>query len=465
VTNSIRALKLALCCGLLAAGTALAQSAPSGPPALDAASAPPPPSSWFETRLTIEEYVESGDYAAALALGDHLLELAAAEFGPESERVAEAHMLLARVHRANHDYEGAEQEILAAVDVFEEADGPLAATLVEPYLDLGDNYNDDGNYAGALASYTEARNIGRRNYGLLNENQIPIIYEMSEAASKLGDSEEANNLQLDAVTLVERVYGSDSAQAVDAQFKYAAWLRAARLYDQERNVYLQIEQTIEQSLGSDPLMLVRTMRERAASFRDEGYGDSRGLGGLFEAVKLLEGLPDPNPLLLAQVWTDIGDWYVAFNIVGAGDPYASAWATLGQLENGDELRRDWFDDLTILRMGSLSRRGLTTDPTAPMGRVVVYFTIDTAGRPRDIRITESEPPGFKDVSVIRLIQDARFRPRIVDGELTPAEHAYRFEYHYEPLEEEQTTKGNDKGKEKEKSKGKNKDKNADAAGN
>jgi TonB family protein len=182
-------------------------------------------------------------------------------------------------------------------------------------------------------------------------------------------------------------------------------------------------------------MIVRLLRERAASYRQADIGDPLGLAGLYDAMNYLEEMTDPPPLLIAQVLTDIGDWLVEFSRTGSiGETYVQAWQLLGLVENGQELRRRWFEELHEVEMSSLSRRGLTTDPSDPEGFVVVYFTVDSGGRTRDIEVTESSPPGFKDSAVIRLMREARFRPRIADGELVSTRRAYRFEFRYDPME-------------------------------
>lgn len=441
MNKSIAALTLAAFYGSFPPGLALAQPAPGQEPEPPAGSATrdasgataPAQADWFETRLAIEELSDSGNYEAAAALGDHLLEVAAAEFGSKSKRVAEAHLLLAKVDRGNKDYEAAEGKILEAIDVYEAVDGPLSPVLIDPYLDLGDTYDEAGDYPSALSAYGEARNIGRRNFGLLNEDQLEIIDEMSEVSEKLDKVDEARELQIEAITLVERNHGETSLEAIDADYKYALWLRKHRLYPDERRMYFEIQRIIAQHYDDDPLMSVRMLRARAASYRDENNGESIGLGGLREAIGLLEEMPDPPPLLLAEVYLDIGDWDVQFSRGGTiGDDYLMAWELLGKVENGEELRRQWFSQLTAVQISALSSRGLTTDAEAPMGHIVVYFTVDPQGRTTDVVITDSDPPGFKDSAVLRLIRDARFRPQIENGAFTSARRAYRFEFRYKP---------------------------------
>ncbi|RMF14205.1 MAG: energy transducer TonB [Alphaproteobacteria bacterium] len=50
------------------------------------------------------------------------------------------------------------------------------------------------------------------------------------------------------------------------------------------------------------------------------------------------------------------------------------------------------------------------------GRVVVTFTVTREGRVRDIRITESSPPGVFDKAVIEAVRRFRYAPRFRDGE-------------------------------------------------
>ena len=403
---------------------------------------PPLPTSWFETRIAIEELAESGDFEAALALREHLLALATAEFGEGSSQVAEAYLLIADVHRQNTQFTQAEIAILEAIDVYENASGPLSPELIEPYLELGQNYGEAGDFASALTSYGEARTIGRRNYGLLNEDQIPIIDHMSAAAEELGQHDEAAQLQLEALVIVERNYTEASLEAIEAKYRYAMWLREHGRYEEALHFYYEIENTINDHFDNDPLMTVRLLRERSRSMQvapgDMGSGMPRS--SLADALEILEGMPEPPPQLMAEVLTELGDWQVKYARTRVpSDYYVRAWTLLGQVENGAELRRQWFDELVQIEMPRLSQRGLTDDPEAPAGHVVVYFTVDVSGHTQDIEITDSEPPGLKDSAVYQVIRSARFRPRVTDGEVVAVRRGYRFPFHYVPpvVEEEQ----------------------------
>jgi tetratricopeptide (TPR) repeat protein len=438
--SSSRALFLVLACASLAVTAGYAQTGEEaeGVPSSDAgqtgaAAGATLPENAFETRIVMETRLEAGDFEGALALADRLLDLATRESGAESQQVAEAHLLIGRIKRASGDYTGAETSILAAIDVYENVAGPVAAALIDPFLDLGDNYDEAGDYQGAISSYSEARTIGRRNYGLLNEQQIGIIDKMSAAATQLGQIDEARNLQIEALTLVERNYGETSIEAIEARFKLAAWLRSQRLYEDERRLYFEIQRIVSRERDDDPILIARTLRQRAESFREEDNGDALGLSGLRDAIELVEAMPEPPTLLLAELYLAAGDWSVEFSRSGAsGSDYIEAWRLLGGLENGEALRHEWFDELTVVEIGPVSRRGLSADPDAPAGYVEIHFTVDPAGRTRDLEVTDSYPRGFKDAVFLRQYRDARFRPRVENGELVSTRRARRNEFNYDP---------------------------------
>jgi hypothetical protein len=159
------------------------------------------------------------------------------------------------------------------------------------------------------------------------------------------------------------------------------------------------------------------------------------LSGLRESIELLEAMPDPPLLLLAELHLEAADWNVEFS-TGAGfiasEDYSMAWQLLGRLDNGDALRREWFEDLTVIEMGPISQRGLSDDPDAPKGRVEIHFTVDRAGRARDIEVVSANPPGFKESDFIRQYRNGRFRPRIEDGTIIDYRRARLIEFFYDP---------------------------------
>ena len=123
-----------------------------------------------------------------VAAGEQLVKSNIAEFGSASLQTAEAYTGLADAHRQTKDYEKAAENYLAAVEIYRAVDGPFTPLAIGPLTSLGDNYHEADDDVNAVTSYTEARTVSRRVYGLHNEDQIELLDRMSRS---LLDSESA----------------------------------------------------------------------------------------------------------------------------------------------------------------------------------------------------------------------------------------------------------------------------------
>jgi len=213
---------------------------------------------------------------------------------------------------------------------------------------------------------------------------------------------EADQHQLTALHLRERIYGAESMEILPAIYKFARWLRAAYRYDEERNQYSRAMGIIREHEGDTSESMVRALRETGNSFRVQKYPEGRGVSALRRALEIALAQPEPDELIVAEILVDIGDWTVAFSKVGpTGEEYLQAWQLLGELENGAALRTAWFDEPSYVLRENPSNR--------------------------------SVPPGLKDDSTARAINRSRFRPRIVDGEFVRVlGQARNFTFHYLP---------------------------------
>ena len=195
---------------------------------------------------------------------------------------------------------------------------------------------------------------------------------------------------------------------------------------------------IRETEGPDNIALVRPLREVANTYRRQKLAEGRGIGSLRRALEIAQTSVDADPLTTARVLRDIGDWYIAFSRVNyAGDEYRQAWHLLGRVEDGEAIRARWFNEPNYVLREFPSSRGLADagDFGAVEGFVRVTFDVDEYGGPQNVTVLESEPPGFKDDTMVRAIRRSRFRPRVIDGEVVYSTGLIRnFTFHYEPEE-------------------------------
>lgn len=372
----------------------------------------------FEAQIEMQRLAAEEQYAQAADIGAQLIPLTTQEFGIESLETASAYEALASVQSRLGEHTQAEANYLQALTIYREIAGSFDEMLIDPLLGLGDNYHEGGQYLNAVSAYNEARTVSRRVDGLLNEGQIVMLDRLTESFERLDQLAEAHTQQLEALMLVERNHPPASQEVFDAIYKYGAWLRSVHRYNEEREQYFRIERIVRDMYGDDSPRLVRPLRERAISFRVQGNAASQGISGLRDALAIVEAQDNPDPLMLGAVLRDIGDWDVAFGRLGTdGADYLRSWRALGEAPNGEQLRNEWYGGIEFVFSAPLSRRGLSDDPEAPRGRVLVRFDIDQYGRSENVTIVDSQPAGLKDEAVARHIRQSRFRPNISDGQL------------------------------------------------
>lgn len=354
------------------------------------------------------------------------------QFGKRSRQIAEAYLDLAELQKRAGDRESCEQSYLAAVEAFRSMEGPFTPLAIAPLTALGDSYEERKDYVSALSAYTEARTINRRTYGLLNQDQIPLLDRLTETMIELNKPAEADQHQQEALRLVERQFPAESNEALAALYKYAAWLRDQGHYQEERDLYMRALKTIHDHYGKDDLHQVPALAAIGNSFRTQRIPEPMGIGSLHEALQLMVMHGAPDKLALSSVLRDIGDWEVAFAKTDYdGTDYRRAWQYLGEVPDGEQLRKQWFTGPTYVLREPVSVLGLTQEPSAPSGHVLVRFDLDKYGRASNPTIVESEPAGFKDEAVLRHIKHSRFRPQMVAGEIVPRESlALQFNYRY-----------------------------------
>ena len=354
------------------------------------------------------------------------------QFGKRSRQAAEAYLDLAEAQRRAADHAAAEKSYLAAIDIYHSLEGPFTPLAIEPLTALGDNYRDNNDYMRAVTAYTEARTINRRVYGLLNEDQIPLIDRITDVMLELNKPAEAEEAQLDALRIVERSHPPESDEALAALYKYAGWLRDQGRFQEERDQYMRALRTVHDKYGKDDTREVPALLGIGNSFRVQRIPEPQGAGSLHDALQILTAHGSSDKLLLAETLRDIGDWEVAFTKVDYdGAEYRRSWQILGDVPDGEKYRKEWYSGPNYVLREPVSLAGLSQDPNAPSGHVIVKFDLDKTGHAGSITIVESDPPGFKDEAVIRHIRRSRFRPQMSDGVPVARDSlALQFNYRY-----------------------------------
>ena len=398
-------------------------------PAVDASLA----QSWLDTRADVDRFAAAGEYSSALELGPDLLGQVSEEFGVLSSELAETHLLLGDLKMAARDFAGAEDSILAAIDIYETNQGALSPVLIGPLVSLGNALGAGGAHRLALASYEQARGISRRVFGLFNERQVEILGQLAASTEALGDIEAAYQLRLEAIDLVRRAHGPASREAFVAVDSLAEWLSLAEYYREAGDQYRSLAFTFD----NFPLENVRVLRLAAANYRQAanefaGGNRPRRPAELLSALEIVDSLPGDLALMRAEILLELGDWYIVFQDKWSiEEAYLAAWDAAAALDNGDEIRREWFARTVPLRLAALRSRYVVDDRSANRGWVELEFTVNENGTADDIDVVSADPPDLIDGAARRRVDNSRFRPGIQDGRLVATRRSLDFEYFYE----------------------------------
>jgi tetratricopeptide (TPR) repeat protein len=388
----------------------------------------------LEAQIVLVDLVRESRFEDALPVAQNMVDLTAAEFGRPSVEVATALSNLAVIQRNLEHYQDSNVSFQDAIEMFREVEGPFTESIIDPLISLGANYHATGDYPQALGIFQEARTVNRRAYGLLNEDQIDIVYHVAATLTSMRRYEEAHEQQQDALNIMERVHGVDTLEIVPYIHSYAEWLIGAFQFEAGRVQYVRAMDIIRARESVDSPSLIVPLSEIGNSYRAQKLAEGRGISSLKRALEIAEMGTDT--LALARVLRDIGDWYTAFSRVGAsGQEYIRAWQLLGDVEEGETIRQEWFAEPGYVLREYPSSRGLADpgDPGVVPGHVLVAFDVDKDGHPLNAVVIEAEPPDFKDDTMLRAIRRSRFRPRVVDGELVYATGIVRnFSFHYDP---------------------------------
>ena len=405
--------------GVAAAQTETDAVDPAAPATQDAAAAD-------STSAPRSESIDSPGDGPALVLAERdpvatneqLVASTLERFGPKSLETAEAYIDLADAQRQAKLHEKAAENYLAAVEAYRAVDGPFTPLAIAPLTRLGDNYHDAADDVNAVASYSEARTVSRRAYGLHNEEQIELLDRMSRSFLEMNQPTEAEAQQVEALRLIQRSNPPASDAVLEAIYRYAEWLGQRLQFQLERDQYTRALRIVREAYGERDVRQVRALLGIGNTYREERNPAGAGISALQEAHAILVEQPQRDPVSIAGALRDIGDWAVAFGKTGYdGMEYQSAWQMLGSAPMGEQLRRQWFTGAHYVLYEPISPRGLSTDPSAASGHVTVRFDIDPAGNSSNVTLVESSPAGLKDEAVLRHIRRSRFRPSVVDGQL------------------------------------------------
>jgi len=400
-----------------------------------------------------KESVTSANYLEADTLAKRIIELSIKVFGINSTESAKALTNLAIAQNGNKEYEAAERNFRASIDIIERISDRLNSTLINPLKGLGSTQLANGRPDMARASFQRAVHISHVNDGPHNLGQIEVLESMAEIYLAVGEHKKALDIQERMYSIQARKIQPYSLGIVPALKKQAHWQHRLQMYERERVSWRKIIDVIERNYGKKDLRLIPPLTSLGKSYlfitpseydMQPEISVASGETYLRRANRIAETNPDSDWQILGRTMLSLGDFYVLSARANRGARiYKGLWILLSEDEERLGNRREHLERLNVLQdifppkyyRSEQIEDGIPKEEEFETGTISYGFTVNGAGKAVDVFHIETQPPEFQDMSdrVRRNLRRLVYRPRLEDGTIvdTP-ETTYTHEFLYRP---------------------------------
>jgi tetratricopeptide (TPR) repeat protein len=365
-----------------------------------------------------------------------VVELAIRITGPDSNDTARALTNLAIVQHRTRQYDAAQQNFQAAVEIIESNEDRLNAQLVNPLRGLGAAQLEAGRPDLASRTFQRAVHVTHVNEGPHNLDQVGILDSLAEASLRLGSIDEAREIQDTIYALNARHYADNVPDLLPALMERASWQHRAGFIFDERTTYRRIIRIIEEQFSKDDLRLIDPLTKLGQSFffvdlsgSDVTQSVTMTTGEMYfkRALRIAEENPGANWQDAANTTLALGDYYMyQGNEQRARKTYRDAWEMLSEDEDKLAYRRDALERFRSLREQPIpefagdrdAADGTLSDEAVKQGLISVSYAVSARGRATNLKVVEAQPPDFSDMlrNVQREMRLRIYRPQFEDGE-------------------------------------------------
>ena len=395
------------------------------------------------------EAVVLGELGEAEILAKRAVELSIVVNGHGSFDTANALTNLAFVQYSQEQYEPARLNLRAAIRTIQEAGDNLSVELIRPLHRLGQTELQLGEIDSATASFQRAVHISHVHSGPQNTGQIESLEAIAGIYFESDNIEDARDIQRRILAYRARADGTESEESLPALQHYANWMHKLRLYNRERNAYLEMLEIQEEHHGQNYPGLIPTLIRLAFSLHDNSLSllDDNNAHGmrspkhyLSRAMKIAENQSDWG--LFAETALTVGDYYTMAQRFGrARSAYKDAWQQLSIAPPGLAKRSEEMESPKLLAVPRLPEYYEDQDPLYEpdvtddflRGTMVAEFDVTRTGESVRIKLIESQPPGLAKIErrLVRSLRSMMHRPRMQDGETIETQQlTYVYEFSY-----------------------------------
>ncbi len=425
---------------------------------------PPPPESDAERLRRLftlyRNAIAESSFEEADTLGKQIVELTIETNGRNSEESARALTNLAIAQHGMGDYESAQLNFSASIDIIETVSNRLDTALINPLRGLGASQLAAGRPDLASESFERAVHVSHVNDGPHNLEQLELLESLAETYLASGEDDLTEDMQERIYILQARNIDPESVDILPALYRQARWQRRLALYDKERYTWRRVISLLEDHHGHDDLSLIAPLTELGQSYLylspvDVGYQQpaSASTGEIYlkRALRIAEDHPDTNWRVESDAMIELADYYILTDRSNRAERmYRDAWELMSGDEERQRARYEALQTLQVLQAIQPPKFYGVDSATIPgrrpegfeTGTVVYQYAVSTRGTATDIELVEMQPAGLSDMetTVGRELRHLIQRPRLVDGDMVQTNNlTYTHSFYYRPSDLPETT--------------------------
>jgi tetratricopeptide (TPR) repeat protein len=452
----------------------------SPPSAADQAGAAPVGTSRDDAIAEFRRRHDAKDYAGAIVQGRHVIAILRQDPATNPEDLQTAMMNLGAVQVLGEDYLGAEETYKSVIAALESQGRMTTPRMARAAAGLANSYYFAKRYELAANAYERAIQLNRRNEGLFNEEQLPLLDRHADSLTALGRLEEALQSLAYGMRIADRRWGSQDQRTIDRLEQLGRWYTRVHAWEAGRQALRSAVRLIEKRSGPYAMELVSplrgiadsylsqlldpaAMRESAEESHTSVFGDSNNPSGmpgrtpgllasegeraLERAIEIIDHQPHPPPLQVASVHTQMGDWYQTRLQTDRAMPhYRLAWGAAGDAPpiDGQSFREFLFGKPTLLHFDRLTEwdRYAKKPPNEVEPHTVeIDLTVNAEGRVRARKLVSNDGDAHLAEDALEAADTARYRPRFLDGNPVETSDVRLTQTYYQPIQAPKTPEG------------------------
>ncbi len=410
-----------------------------------------------------KQLLNDGVLDEADTVAKRVVELTIRMHGPSSAETAKALSNLALVQHRNKQFDAAQQNFAAAIDIIEDVDDRLSLNLVNPLKGLGASQLEGGRPDLALGTFDRAVHVTHVNEGPHNMEQVELLESVAETNYRLGFIEEAKKAHDRIYSLNLRYFNEQPAALIDPLMRRAAWQRRTGHHNDERATYRAVIRIIEdQGNKYDPRLVEPLLRLGESyyyidSTQSTPYRQPSVMSGevyFKRAMSIAEGDRSSTWTTLAATKLSLADFYLSKSSVSrAYKLYGEIWDLLSEEEDRLDNRRSLLETPVPLRFGPIpdyagdASAADTNSVTETLlkGRIDIVFDVTIRGQVTNLQLAGADPQEFDGLQrfLMREFRSRVYRPMFADGQAVDAiGQAYTHEFFYRKSDLDALREGN-----------------------